>query len=263
MSSDIDRHPYLDRIGFVVNNVMRCLICEPCGWAMVPDMAQGHLDETHKGCGIVIERAIFEEAMELLDVGDALPVPPTSGIYPQIVGLLVLEGFGCGHCDKALGTKGSMEKHHRASHPEVPPPKTWKACDLQQFHPNHAKTMIQIRRRGSQVQTAVDDMIANIRKEMAEVTLVQPYERNARAISPWILTTKWDKHIAGFDVAELRALVAMPKKEEFPGLIEAVRHYFEQATDLIDHTDELVLQHLNSPDPEKELSTLFAVRYLG
>jgi hypothetical protein len=86
---------------------------------------------------------------------------------------------------------------------------------------------------------------------MAVVTYIKPYECNTRAISPWHLTTKWYKHIMGFPTLELCALITM-LKEEYPGLITAIRAYFSQATDLIVHTDMLVLWHLNSPDPQKE-----------
>src|SRR5215470_2006599 len=45
---------------------------------------------------------------------------------------------------------------------------------------------------------------------------------NARQISPWLLTTRWHEHVAGHDPVELKGLVATPKKDEFPGLHDAV-----------------------------------------
>ena len=242
----------MDTVGFVVNNVVRALICEPCKWALAPHMAQGHMDETHSEANVTIDKKRFREALESLEVSDKLPTPPAVGVYPEVVGLAISQGLSCKHCDKALGTKRSMGEHHREHHVGVPMPKSWESCDLQQYHPHHAKTMFQILRRGSGKATWVDDMIQDIRESMSKVTQVTPQERNARAISPWLLATKWDKHIAGFPVEELRSLIATPKEREFPGLIRCVRDYFERATDLIDHTDELVLQRLNSPDPTKE-----------
>ena len=35
------------------------------------------------------------------------------------------------HCDKALSTIGSMEKHHHHSHPNQPLPDTWSQCHFQ------------------------------------------------------------------------------------------------------------------------------------
>jgi hypothetical protein len=105
--------------------------------------------------------------------------------------------------------------------------------------------MFQIQPQDVPGPTWVDSMIDTIHQEMSEVTQIEPYERNSCAISPWHLTTKWHKHIAGFLTLELCGLIAMPKEEEFPGLIHVVQAYFSKATDLIEHTDELVLQRLN------------------
>jgi hypothetical protein len=103
-------------------------------------------------------------------------------------------------------------------------------------------------------------MIDKIRQEMSAVTHIQPCGRNARAISPWNLTTKWHKHISHFQSVELQRLIAMPKDEEFPGLVQVVRAYFSKATDLIEHMYELVLQQLNSPNPTKEWVALIYIR---
>jgi hypothetical protein len=77
---------------------------------------------------------------------------------------------------------------------------------------------------------------------------------NARMISPWLMRTMWHEHLEPHRVheAELRTLVAMPKDDELPWLHELVYQYFSSATGLIDDTDELVLQILNSADPEKK-----------
>ncbi|KAH7918103.1 hypothetical protein BV22DRAFT_985743, partial [Leucogyrophana mollusca] len=77
--------------------------------------------------------------------------------------------------------------------------------------------------------------------------------QDSRMVSPWLLTTKWHKHTEGHDVDGLRKLVAFPKGEEpaTRGLTKAVESYYQAATGLLEHTDELVLQRLNSPDPAK------------
>ena len=234
----------------MVNNVIQGLICEPCKWVIVPGQAQGHLNDQHSR--VHLDQDLFRAALTELEVSDRLPNPPEIGIFPEIVGLAVQHGYACCHCDKALGTIGSMEKHHRHCHPNQPLPKAWSRCHFQQLHPQHAKTIFQIKPRNMPGPTWVDTMINDIRQEMKEVTRINPYERNSRAISPWNLTTQWHKHVAEFEPSELRGLIAMPIEQEFPGLIKAVRAYFVKATSLIEQTDVLVLQRLNSPDPKKE-----------
>lgn len=58
-------------------------------------------------------------------------------------------------------------------------------------------------------------------------------------------------HVDGHDPTELQALVKPLAKHEQYRLVYMVHQYFQDATDLIDHTDELALQHLNTPDPTK------------
>jgi hypothetical protein len=128
---DIDRHPYLDSIGFVVNNVISALICEPCKWAIKPGQVQGHMNDTHHEAGVHIDADQLQEALELLDVSETLPEAPKGQIFPEIVGLAIQEGFQCHHCDKAQGASSSMEKHHRQHHLDQPLPNAWPKCYLQ------------------------------------------------------------------------------------------------------------------------------------
>src|SRR5882762_10791684 len=51
------------------------------------------------------------------------------------------------------------------------------------------------------------------------------------------------------------ALVKPLTKWENSRLVDLVHQYFEDATNLINYTDELTLQHLNTPDPTKYTST--------
>jgi hypothetical protein len=93
-----------------------------------------------------------------------------------------------------------------------------------------------------------------MRQEMAEVIRVEQVPQDKRMVSPWLLTTKWHEHVASHDVMTLRRLVGIPKADDptLANLADAVDQYFESALVLLDTTDELILQRLNSPDPSKE-----------
>lgn len=93
-----------------------------------------------------------------------------------------------------------------------------------------------------------------MRKEMADVIRVEQVPQEKRMVSPWLLTTKWHEHVAGHDVATLRKLVEFPKVDDpiMPKIAHGVETYFDGALRLLEVTDELILQRLNSPDPLKE-----------
>ncbi|KAJ6569982.1 hypothetical protein B0H10DRAFT_2443284 [Mycena sp. CBHHK59/15] len=79
---------------------------------------------------------------------------------------------------------------------------------------------------------------------------------NARMISPWLLRTRWHEQVQPYreNHADLIWLVSMPGSDDtdMKNLHKTVRKYYDQATNLIDGTDELVLQIINSSDPKKE-----------
>jgi hypothetical protein len=76
---------------------------------------------------------------------------------------------------------------------------------------------------------------------------------NNRFISPFLTRTQWHVHIEGYLPEELRSLVSMPK-DEYVEVVSAIRTYFDAANDLLhtSKTPDLVLQMLNSEDPDAE-----------
>ncbi|KAJ6533923.1 hypothetical protein DFH09DRAFT_1092298 [Mycena vulgaris] len=93
---------------------------------------------------------------------------------------------------------------------------------------------------------------------------------NAQMISPWLMLmrTGWHEHVQPFkdEIPELRHLVSMPSpRDKMYCLHDRVKEYLTNAMVLLDATDELVLQHLNSPDPDKKgiNNTLLHAHYQG
>jgi hypothetical protein len=95
-------------------------------------------------------------------------------------------------------------------------------------------------------------MIAKLEAETDSLVEGEASSPNSRMISPWMLTTRWHEHIQGFEVAELKSLIALPKEPALQGLHALMRRYMEKATDLLQSTSELALQRLNTADPAKE-----------
>ncbi|KIK10396.1 hypothetical protein PISMIDRAFT_20449, partial [Pisolithus microcarpus 441] len=101
----------------------------------------------------------------------------------------------------------------------------------------------------------VDELLKELDQQLKTVQV----PTDGRLITPWLLTTRWNEWAKWFKkpTEELRALVSLPQsslpdEEHYKPLSEIIQLYFEDALALIDTTDELVLQRLNSPDPSKE-----------
>ncbi|KAF8146180.1 hypothetical protein K438DRAFT_1781334 [Mycena galopus ATCC 62051] len=87
----------------------------------------------------------------------------------------------------------------------------------------------------------------------ADLDTSAPVAANARLVSPFLNRTKWHEIREPFNehLPELVELASFPSETEFPLLADVVRTYFRKADALFEHTEELVLQHLNTHDPAK------------
>ncbi|KIN94793.1 hypothetical protein M404DRAFT_34732 [Pisolithus tinctorius Marx 270] len=138
-----------------------------------------------------------------------------------------------------------------------PRPRNWRACKVQQLKQgtgdlqalweveDHAERPSQ----PSGQQALVDSLL----KELEPTLEVVQTPLDGRMVSPWLLTTQWHENIAGKNVKLLRSWVSLPKDNDgdVPGLKLAVQAYYRKALSLLDHTHELVLKRLHSPDPTK------------
>jgi hypothetical protein len=89
---------------------------------------------------------------------------------------------------------------------------------------------------------------------------------NSRMIPPSLLRNGWHEHLHPYREhdEELRQLASVPADDKFPLLHEAVASYFWTATDLIKKTNEVVLQRLNSADPDKKcVFIIYAYRFVA
>jgi hypothetical protein len=244
-------HPYLDIISLIVNRRLNSLICEPCKIAIPPAHVQGHLDSAHKSSGFKINCAAFADAVQAMEVSDNLPQTPIGPNLVEFAGLRCHIGLRCRACPTIANGIDAMGVHYSKVHRGLVKPKDFPSVHFQRLHNgvgNSAK--FEVHPRDLQAPSSDQILIAAIRAETDEALcrVLDPSRLNARAISPWLLSTKWHLHVAGHILEDLMSLV---KPLQHPRLVGLVIKYFEAATDLIDHTDDLVLQHLNTPDPAK------------
>ena len=72
-------------------------------------------------------------------------------------------------------------------------------------------------------------------------------------VTHWLCTMRWHEYVArsGLSIDQLHQSIKLPQRSKvnykgIPGIIE---RYFQQGLNLLDSTDELVLQCINSTDP--------------
>ena len=169
-------------------------------------------------------------------------------------GLEICQGLRCLHCSKVLGTHNSMQKHHQEEHAaNHPTPKEWPACFMQRLssRAGPCRQYFEVKQPPTQQEATLEAMMEDLRVNTTNTIRVNMAAPNARSISPWLLATGWHTHILGYEIGELINLRSIPKDEEFPGLKALVKSYMLMAIDLMDSTDNLCLQYLNTDDPAK------------
>ena len=247
-------HPKpLKPFGISVNLELHCFCCDTCQIALEPKQIQGHLHSSHVKSKIKLNQTILDQVIQDYDTCDKLPTLAVSEVIDAWEGIKVHEGFSCMHCSKAFLTADSMRKHHGTNHKNHPTPNTWPRYFVQRLtsRPDPESSFFKVNYQDNQAKNHVTDMIQSLTAQASALIKRDISSRNARSISPWLLSTHWHEHVNGYDQSELIQLIAVPKDDEFPGLQALVLKYMMKATTLIESTSELALQCLNTSDPMK------------
>jgi hypothetical protein len=208
----------------------------------------------------------FDQAVGEMDIMDELPILIAGEIIPAFAGLKVQTSDHCGECPKVLGNDHSIAVHYSCTHTKIKKPKTLHTVHYQQFNlsPGMDHTIFQVHQPAQKLlhpdQVLVAALFAATDKGFFKT--IHPRELNAHVISPLLLKTQWHLLVGGHDPPALMALVKPISQQEMPRLFGLVEHYYQKATDLIDHTDDLTLQHLNTPDPTKTYVILDMLRFM-
>jgi len=213
----------------------------------------GHCKTAHSNAGFKVDDLQLKQAFIDLDIEAEFPELGNDVVYEEFAGLKLREGIYCTECPKVMGTIGSANVHYSTAHTGIKKPKDLPLGNCQQLKRGRDCALFRVNPRVRSATTSDELLVATLRAETDKVfsETIQTSDLNARAITPWLLSTKWHLHIDGYDPEELKALVKPLSKQEDSRLVDLVHQYFNDATDLIEHTDELTLQHLNTPDPTK------------
>jgi hypothetical protein len=252
----------LQSLGLNINLELKLVICIGCESSFHLHNVKTHMSRSHKGVSVP---ATLVDNLGSLGVASAYPPDPTD-LEPRTpyAGLPVTKNqYGCPVCPLTGNQK--YVKGHMKTHPQPCGPMV-EALGTQVLNRGGGGGQSAHRIRvTTEEEEEEEEEAANTAAVPVENLLEQfqvfdwqaeQCERipNARMISPWLMRTMWHQHLEPHreHEVELCSLVAMPKDDELPWLHELVYDYFSMATGLIESTDELVLQTLNSTDPEKK-----------
>ncbi|KAI6155874.1 hypothetical protein BKA82DRAFT_4011284 [Pisolithus tinctorius] len=254
-TSGLYHHPYLDSLDLAVNAEFHFLTCQICQVALATEEVRSHLTRVH-GRPHAYNDGQFQLAIKSLATVAGLPATIT-GPRSLVHGLKVHNGLACNHCPFLSRSEERLRKHHSKDHPSIPRPRAWRACQIQHLKESSGDLQVfwEVENAGVDTQqTLQEDLVNSFLKELEPMLEVIQTPLDGRMVNPWLLTTRWHEHVAGQNIRQLCSLVSLPKAKDgdIPAeLRDAVDAYYQQALSLLNCTEELVLQRLNSPDPTK------------
>lgn len=245
--------PILKEYGLAINTKHKLLLCLSCAIAVIPSQLKSHLSKDH----IKYEDSNKKAIISLLTAcGVDLKTLPMLhlSITSAIEGLPIYQGHPCPSCLTVGSTFESLKSHMRQMHSGVAYPPDDHLVFCQQLKMGSHNNMIRIddpQNLPSRFTTAdiLDQALALMNAPSSSTT--QP-SNDPREFCPWLRHVRWQDLCLGKDIAQLVALVAHPKNEEFPSLLEGLLFLLRLASTKMDCTSELILQRLNTPKPIDE-----------
>ncbi|KAJ7215846.1 hypothetical protein GGX14DRAFT_562305 [Mycena pura] len=247
---DLLTTPILKTANISVNTECNVFVC--CGSFQGVTSLLKHMSAKHKK---ETTTALKNEVAKVADHFNVQGLPVINAnilARPELAGLTVhYKMHGCSLCGYTAGKK-PVEGHINGK-PLCHSATIQTGWTAQVLNKGTSSAYIRVIPRGAAAvdaapRTLVDDLRSfDWKAGAAEKVPTAPQ------VSPWLRRTGWHNHIAANDAQEIRKFVEHPKEtEEHGGVLAMVQTYFADATALIHGTPELVLQHLNSPDPAKD-----------
>jgi len=253
-------HNDLKPLGLFIQPALHLFLCASCSVALTLSSIHNHISSHHKN---LIQNIDDTKLSKLAQEFGILPeLPMISGPIMEVYGLPLFSNCTkCPQCGKIYG-KDSLYMHYARSHPNIPIPNphSLATCSAQQLDRGAHKSLFCVNVVPKQVATTpFMTIVEDLRNERD--TIIQKYIPNnvdARAVSPWLLSTGWHAHVARYEMDELIHLVKVPKNENhLDKLPKAILILLEKGHGYLGQTSEIILQKLNSADPAKDGSVFF------
>ena len=215
-----------------------------------------HLHTCHKNVpAIQVDLAKISDIVAEYNLLQEMPI--IHGPVAQFHGLTLWKDYvKCPECG-AIYSRESLRSHYSRHHVSKARPNNLPGIFAQQLNQGANKRLFQVIPYSLPTTSipisSPNLIIQNLRSRRND--LIEKYSSNeldARAISPWLLSTGWHIHTQPYKAEELCKLVAIPKGEgRLDKLGPAVQSLFEHAYRILSITNILVLQKLNTADPMK------------
>lgn len=191
--------------------------------------------------------------MDKWDIPAELPKFAPGETVAQLQGLAIELGYSCPQChflttNRRIFTNHMLKEHQsRVGHERC-------MCPVQRLNSNTIPFPIQpvaTTSPSTSLSDFVDELMSKV--DAAYKTPVAQYTTDNRLITPFLLVTKWPKIVQGYPVPKLIALCASPTASDgyLTRASYIVKKMTSMAIDTISLLPELILQHLNTPDPVK------------
>ena len=251
-------HPFLTSLNLAINTEFHFLVCQLCKEGIATSMARGHVVNKHPELLGAFHQEQLDKVARELQLAPTLPTS-ISGPRPIVHGLAVHDALACGQCQTVLTKPKNMRYHQLHHHPNNAIPDEWRACKAQRMKAEGAGSQHTfwevIEEEETGIHNSDEATTARLMEELREQLKNVQAPTDHRLVSPWLCTTRWHEYVAGrgISIKDLRRSIALPQSDElkYKDLHAIVEDYFQEALALIESTDELVLQRLNSPDPVK------------
>lgn len=238
---------YLESFGLTATS-WNSVCCLSCAVAFAPNMMLSHLkkNDAHKYDWETIDPVLYQAALDVCDVHDELPPPPTS-FFPPIAGLALHEGFACDFCFKAASTEASLLTHYKTAHKDDKRRRTCDPCFMQRFNntkgPESSWFQVYCEKMPEE-QTILDAFLQEVEQKISKTPYDPTASNDPRTVAPWLLSTGWHEEVQNMDVKALCASVDGAK--EYKPLHAACAQWVHSTSELEDQVVKHVRKKINT-----------------
>lgn len=242
---------------FLYNKTHRLWICRPCGYAVAVSNVSTHLAVQHRRHLSAATSALRQAAVTaMLDRPEPVFDPtqescvPPAPESPPIPGLPVHQGYRCPYCPYVARSTGTLSKHQREIHPEIPRARPGRpltrrqtllvaeplVVSCQRFFPSRAgSSFFQVtppaqtqRTRQAAAMSEVDFIRSQVEDALAqdaatvkaaEQLVPDPISKDSTEVSPWLELTRWPEYLRGWDFTAAARLGMLPDPVQEPLLV--------------------------------------------
>lgn len=183
-------------------------------------------------------------------------IRPPTGTPPPVFGLPVHKGYRCSECSRCASSIHSLKQHMC-----IQPSYNYTPTHMQRFNISITRAWfpVQAPHNMNEDNATLNTQLQQVLTDFQSLDYAQTSVDDARKLSPWLMTTKWHVYTAGLELGLARKVVAIEGGDkDYPSLHAMLRAYITTAESSIDTLNTLVLQRLNTDDPQVRL-VLFSI----